>query len=122
VSDRIWGVVVATIVLFAAVGGFLVVRYEDHRPQACAGVEIAYPPAQSTPGKALDVFVTRSGGDPTDWVPARRGTGFVTFKATKSTSLHLASITVAPAGHGWEVMMGKCVTARTRGPFPNPNP
>ncbi len=121
-SDRIWAVVVAAMVLFAAVGGFLVVRYEDHQPQACAGVEIAYPPAQSTAGKALDVFVTRRGGDPTDWVPARRGPGFVTFKATKSTSLPFASITVAPAGHGWEVMMGNCVTAPTSSPFPNPNP
>jgi hypothetical protein len=122
VSDRIWAVVVAAIVLTTGIGGFLVVRYEDRQPQHCADIGIGFPPAESTPGKALDVFVTRRGGDPTDWVPARRGAGFVTFNATRSTTLHFASITVVPAGHGWEVMMGKCVTARTSGPFPNPNP
>jgi hypothetical protein len=107
VSDRIWAIVVAAIVQATGTGGFLVVRYEDRRPQRCADIGIGFPPAESTPGKALAVFVPRQGGNPNDWVPARRGAGFVTFKTTKSTSLQFASITVAPAAHGWEVMMGK---------------
>jgi len=103
-----WAIIVAGIALATAIGGFMVVRYEDHQPQPCAGIGLTHTPVESTPQHAFDTYVTSRGGDPKDRRLAAKSARFATFNATIPNKPAFATITLGKQAHGWSAQ-GACV-------------
>jgi hypothetical protein len=112
----------AALGLVALSAGFLLTTWSGgHHPQRCIDVGIPRSPEAATPEQAFDAYVTQRGGDRKDWARTAHSPAFAIFNATKSTSLHLASVSVGLQARGTWRVDGGCVAAANPGPVPNTN-